>query len=91
MKKKILHPAVLFSLIWFVILLAHFIFSFNLLDELPPLSISSYLIFFIGVMAFSFGSFIETVLWQKKSLLKKEVSCIKNNAEYKISLTLRYI
>ena len=49
MKRKIIHPAVLFSLLWFVILLAHFVFSYTLLNELYPLHTSTYLLLFIGV------------------------------------------
>ncbi len=70
-KKVIMSPAVLFSLVWFIIVLLHFIFSFTLLDKLEPLSISVYLIFFIGVFAFSIGAFIETAYLQKKNKLKQ--------------------
>ena len=82
-----MHPAVLFSLLWFVILLMHFIFSFTLLNELPPLKISTYLIFFIGAAAFSFGSLIQTVYWQKKNI----VDCGPKLFDDQISLVLRYI
>src|SRR6185312_11005613 len=68
MKRKIIHPAVLFSLLWFVILLTHFIFSYTLLNELYPLHTSTYLLLFIGVVAFSAGSFFQTVIWQKNEL-----------------------
>lgn len=87
MKKKIMHPAVLFSLLWFVILSLHFVFSFTVLKELFPISISTYFIFFIGVLSFSFGSFIETVLWQKKG----HFTYIREVSEDKINLTLRFI
>lgn len=91
MKKIILHPAVLFSLIWFVILSAHFIFSFTLLNELPPLNISTYLIFFGGVLAFTFGGFIETVIWQKNKGLKNDLDQNIRNSKNEISLLLKCI
>lgn len=91
MKKRIMHPAVLFSLLWFIILLLHFSFSFTLLDELFPISISTYLIFFIGVLSFSFGSFIQTVIRQKKESSKNQIKVIADISENKISLTLRFI
>lgn len=65
--KKIMQPAVLFSLVWFIILTLHLIFSFTILNELSPLNISTYLIFFIGAVFFSIGSYIQTILWQKKN------------------------
>jgi oligosaccharide repeat unit polymerase len=88
-----MHPAALFSLLWCVVLLLHFIFSFTLLDELPPLNISTYFIFFIGVVAFSFGSFIQTVFWQKKDIYKNKNSHISNTNVYDndVSLNLRLI
>jgi oligosaccharide repeat unit polymerase len=82
-----MHPAVLFSLLWSVILLLHFVFSFTLLKELFPISLSTYFIFLIGVLSFSFGSFIETVLWQKKAPFNDN----KYLSENEISLHLRLI
>jgi len=90
-QREIMHPAVLFSLLWCVVLLLHFVFSFTLLDELPPLSLSTYFIFFIGVAAFSFGSFIQTVFWQKKNIFKIKNCPITPVYENKISLFLRFI
>ena len=91
MKNKIMHPAVLFSLVWFVILLLHFIFSFTLLDQLFPISISTYLVFFIGTLAFSFGGFIETVIWQKKQANENKIELSNPTPEEHINLKLRYI
>lgn len=65
MKRKMMQPAVLFSFLWFCILLAHFTVSFLILKELPPLHTSTFIIFFIGVICFSLGSFIQTTIWQK--------------------------
>jgi oligosaccharide repeat unit polymerase len=91
MKRKFMNPAVLFSFLWFVILLLHFIFSFTLLNELLPLSISTYFIFFIGVLAFSFGSFIQTVYWQKEKIVKNNIEYIPNIYENQVSIILRFI
>src|SRR6185437_1855438 len=65
----------------------------TLLNELPPLSISTYFIFFIGVVAFSFGSFIQTTFWQKKEIYKNKNSHISNTNIYDsgISLNLRLV
>jgi oligosaccharide repeat unit polymerase len=85
-----MHPAALFSLLWFIVLLLHFIFRFTLLDELPPLRISTYLIFFIGVVAFSLGSFIQTVFWQKENIHKSKISS-NGKVSAEISQTFRFI
>ncbi len=90
MKRKMMQPAVLFSFLWFGILFAHFIFSFTILDELPPLHTSTFIILFIGVIAFSFGSFLQTIIWQKnESALKIKQQLLSANIH--ISLLLRYI
>jgi oligosaccharide repeat unit polymerase len=86
-----MNPAVLFSFLWFIVLLLHFIFRFSLLDELPPLSISTYLIFFIGAVAFSFGSFIQTAYWQKEEFLKNKTSHTPNVYDNPVTLILRFI
>lgn len=89
MKKKIMQPAVLFSLLWFIILLAHLIFSFTLLSELFPLNVSTYLVLFIGVVAFSIGSFLQTVIWQKNE--SGRVLTLNKIQEDELSTTLRCI
>lgn len=86
-----MQPAVLFSLLWFAVLLLHFIFSFTLLDELPPLSLSTYLIFFIGAVTFSLGSFIQTVYWQKNFEKKDKLGRIPKVFDDEISPILRCI
>lgn len=90
MGKKIMQPAVLFSFLWFMILLARFIFSFTILYELYPIHVSTYLVFFIGGLVFSFGSFLQTAVWQKKRLSKRVKKAVYN-AEIKISSSLRNI
>lgn len=88
MKKEIMHPTVLFSLVWFIILLLHFIFKFTLLNELFPLSISTFLIFFFGTLAFSFGGFLQTATWQKQKgqMLRHEVAQNDINLTFRIFL-----
>ncbi len=83
-----MHPSVLFSLVWFIILLMHFIFSFTLLNELFPLTLPTYFIFFIGVLAFSFGSFIEKVILEKNENKPKNITHISAT---KVNFTLRCI
>ena len=82
-----MQPAVLFSLVWFIILLFHFIIRLTILNELPPLRISTFLIFFIGVVSFSFGTFLQTTIWQKNH---SEGGVIQIQEDIPISLTLRY-
>lgn len=89
-KNDIMHPAVLFSLLWFVILLARFIFSYTLLNELFPIRISTHLIIFIGALAFSGGAFIQTAIWQKESSRKK-IDKVPKDTEETLNLTLRII
>ncbi len=54
--RKISQPAVLFALVWWGILLLHFIFRFTLLSKLQPLSLEVYSVFFIGSFFFTAGS-----------------------------------
>ncbi|MEO6187691.1 MAG: O-antigen polymerase [Ginsengibacter sp.] len=91
MRKRILHPAVLFSLVWLVVISAHLFFSFTVLDELPPLSITTYLVFFIGALSFSLGAFIETIMFQKGSLVTEMPALEISTGENKISNRLLYI
>src|ERR1035437_10434373 len=64
--KRIFHPSVLFSLLWFIIVALHFIFSFTILNEIDPLSYQTYIVFFIGTLCFSLGSFLVTLAKQNK-------------------------
>lgn len=82
-----MQPAVLFSLLWAVILLARLIFSFTILPELFPISVSTYLILFIGTLAFSLGSFFETLIWQKNQKFQKTEVLFDNT----LSLTIRCV
>lgn len=90
MNKKIMQPAVLFSLLWFIIILLHFIFRFTLLDELYPLSPETFIIFFAGALCFSFGSVLATFSKQKNESHESPAQ-LKPIAIQPQSLTLRYI
>lgn len=81
MQRNLMNPAVIFSFLWFVVLLLHFIFSLTVLDELFPVSPDVFIIFFIGTISFSLGVFLQTGLVQKapKKLLKN-VS-VENNRD----------
>ena len=87
MKRKLMQPAVIFSLIWFIIILSHFTFRLTLLNELAPLRTSTFFIFFIGVVFFSFGNFLQTTIWQKNHLNGRIATVYEN---IPISLALRY-
>ncbi len=89
-KKKIMHPGVLFSFLWFGILLLRFIFSLTLLDKLFSISVPTYLIFFIGATAYSFGAFVQTTYWQK-NLFQRTEKINQQISPVEISLLLRYI
>jgi oligosaccharide repeat unit polymerase len=88
--RKLLHPAVLFSLIWFIIIVAHLIFSFTILDELPPLNTSTYVIFLVGVICFSFGSHIQTYYWYKTDNVNTKSTYIPLKNLNSNNLYLRY-
>lgn len=87
MKRKLMQPAVLFSLVWFIILLSHFLFRLTLLNELATLHTSTFFIFFIGVVSFSFGNFLQTTIWQKNHFNGK---IVQFQEVISISLALRF-
>lgn len=82
-----MQPAVLFSFLWLVIIIAHLLFRYTILDELFPLHLSTYLVLFLGTVAFSTGSFLQTVYWQKNQPKKTDLG-IDNR---KISKPVYYI
>ena len=88
MKRKLMQPGVLFSFVWFVTLSFHFICRLTVLDEMAPLKISTYLIFFVGVISFSFGSFLQTTIWQKN---QNNSGSVQVKEDVSISLKLRYL
>lgn len=65
--KKPMHPAVLFAGLWFAILLIHFISRFTVLDKLLPVSSDTFLILFVGVLFFSTGAFIHTIVSERRN------------------------
>ncbi|MEN9572126.1 MAG: hypothetical protein RL172_3357 [Bacteroidota bacterium] len=69
--KKVAQPAVLFSLVWFVIILLHFICKFTLLNQLEPLRPSTYIIFLTGTIFFSAGSFLVQQYLNSKPVLQQ--------------------
>lgn len=91
MNKKIMQPAVLFSLLWFIIISLHFIFRFTLLNELFPLNFQTFLIFFVGALCFSFGSFLVMLIYDKKNPAPTLQKSIKDSPPIPLSLTLRLI
>ncbi len=88
--KKLYQPAVLFSLIWLFILLLHLFFRFTILDELSPLNVETYLIFFTGAVCFSVGSFI-VILYNHVHNNETESKLNIQTSEIKISLLLRIL
>ena len=91
MNKKIMQPAVLFSLLWFVIIALHFVFRFTLLNELFPLHTGTLVIFFLGVLSFSLGSLLVTLIKEKKE--PSEAGQIPGDVPSKtpVSLVLRMV
>ena len=85
-----MNPAALFSLVWFTILLLHFIFKLTLLPDLFPLSISTFLIFFVGTIFFCLGSFMQMIFWQheKANSLNTKISTLKINLKLRLVLLL---
>ncbi|MEP7141834.1 MAG: O-antigen polymerase [Ferruginibacter sp.] len=66
--KRILQPAVLFSLVWLLIIVLHFVFKLTLLNELFQLHAATYLVFFIGNVCFSIGSVLANKGFEKNRL-----------------------
>ena len=66
-EKKIMHPCVLFSLLWFIIISLHIFFRLTFLDQLYPLSNELHLILISGVLFFSFGGWAMSLTANNKS------------------------
>lgn len=75
-----MHPAVLFSLIWFFILLLHLIFKLSILNLLFDLHLQTLVIIFFGTLSFSIGSFLITLLKEKRE--RKKFGDIYNNPNW---------
>ena len=84
LEEKIFQPAVIFSLVWLVIIAMRFLFKITILDELEPISLEAYLIFFTGTVFFSVGSII-----MNGSLKKLERPVTTTNNLPDISLSVR--
>ncbi|MDQ6764288.1 MAG: oligosaccharide repeat unit polymerase [Bacteroidota bacterium] len=90
MKKNVMQPAVLFSLVWFLVILLHFIFRFTILFDLYALHFTTFMVFFIGTLLFSASSLLVTLRNQQRGVSgawKME----ENSFQDGISLKLRYI
>ncbi len=71
-KKKIFHPSVLFSTVWFGVITLHFISRFTLLPKLFPLSLEAYSLFFFGALFFTIGS-VYTTLFQQTLVSRQPI------------------
>lgn len=91
MKKVLMQPAVLFSLLWFIIISLHFIFRLSILDELYPVHLQTFIIFFVGALCFSFGSFLTVSYYQKKTLSGAGAHFTDLKSPMPLSVTLRFI
>lgn len=89
--KKFFQPVVLFSFLWFAIVSLHFILSFTILDELVPLNINTYWIFFIGAICFSLGGFLVQATSQRNATGINVSAFAGSVADLNISLKLRII
>lgn len=67
-KRKVLQPAVVFSFVWFVIIFLRFFFRLTILNELFPLHVTTYLLFFAGTVVFVISSYITQIVYQKTLL-----------------------
>lgn len=65
MRKEIMHPGVLYSLIWFVIMTLHLIFRFTILDDLYDVRPGTFLFIFLGALIFCAGSIAGGILYEK--------------------------
>ncbi|UAY52250.1 O-antigen polymerase [Ferruginibacter albus] len=60
-KRQVFHPAILFSFLWFFIILFHFIVRHTVLQDLFKLSISTHLVFLGGVVFFTLGALLQAI------------------------------
>ncbi|MEO9021710.1 MAG: O-antigen polymerase [Ginsengibacter sp.] len=89
-KKKLFSPAALFSLVWVVILVLHFIFRFTILNQLFPLHLETYLVLFLGTVSFSIGSLLVASYFEKGNSQHNIQLPFKNDV-FETSLLLRVI
>ncbi len=89
-RKNIFYPPVLFSLVWFVIILLHFIFGFTVLGELYPLSIDTFVLLLIGTIFFSIGSVIVNLFQRENDILKSSPTAV-TTSKLKLDTALRML
>ena len=86
--KKLFHPAVLFSFLWFSILIIHFFFRFTILDQLGPLSVRLHLVLLIGTVCFSLGGIPQYIYNRQLGVSKKKtiLTPVEINMVFKVVL-----
>ncbi|MES2850497.1 MAG: O-antigen polymerase [Bacteroidota bacterium] len=84
--KIVMQPAVLFSLLWFIIILLHFIFKFTLLNKLEPLSLKVYIVFFVGVLFFSLGSIMVALALEPANRINIKIHSPSFNIDFKLRI-----
>lgn len=85
--KKIAHPALLFSLLWFVIICLHIFFRLTFLNRLYPLSDQLHLILVSGVLFFSFGGWVTSAINNNNNKPTQDNSTIELNLFLRILVT----
>lgn len=66
MNKRLMHPAVVFSFLWFFILFLHLVFKLSILKDLYDVSPYTLYVIFTGTAGFSLGSIIISILKEKR-------------------------
>lgn len=69
LSKKLLFPSTLFSTIWFIVILIHFICSEYSYLGLRNLSLDSIIVFTLGSCCFTFGSIVSSFFFRRKQQL----------------------
>lgn len=91
MGKKVFQPCVLFSFVWFIILVLHFLFRFTVLPDLFTISVETYSVFFIGVACFSIGAYLVALLPTDNKNQQIEVKAASMQQDLYLSKSLRLI
>ncbi len=86
--RKLFQPAVLFSLVWLVILIVHLFFRVTILDELGSLSLRLHFIFLAGTVFFSLGGVLIYIYNKQIGIYKKVEIAVPTeiNRWFKLSL-----
>lgn len=88
--RRILQPAVLFSFVWFMIILLRFFFKLTLLNELYAVDVTTYLVFFAGTFVFILSSYITQLIYQK-SIGRTTISSGKEFGDQNPQINIRII